>query len=114
MEYAKQPLPTGSGCFAPESLFFFLRRHGFGEFAQLRNLAQRKVQRQTARNADGGLTGVAGDLTGGGHAVAENEVLKHEVAQHHDDLAADGAQQRKAEVFLAAGAEDQRCDHGGL
>lgn len=64
-------------------------------------------------NADGSLTGVARDLAGGGQTVTEDEVLKHEVAENHDDLTADGAQQRKAEVFLAAGAEDQRCDHGG-
>ena len=62
--------------------------------------------------ADGVLRGVARDLCRRGCAIAENEILKHKVAQHHDDLAADGAQQREAKGLFAAGAEDQRRDHG--
>ena len=77
------------------------------------HFVQRKVQCQTANDADGSLSGVACDLSGGSQTVTEDKVLKHEVAQHHHDLTADGAQQREAEALFAAGTENQRCDHGG-
>ena len=93
-------------------IILLICQRGLGEIADLGHFVQRKVQRQTAHDADGSLSGVACDLSGGSQTVTEDKVLKHKVAQHHDDLAADGAQQREAEVLFAAGAEDQRCDHG--
>ena len=60
----------------------------------------------------GAKRNIARELCRRGCAIAENEILKHKVAQHHDDLAADGAQQREAKGLFAAGAEDQRRDHG--
>ena len=60
----------------------------------------------------GAKRNIARELCRRGCAIAENEILKHKVAQHHDDLAADGAQQREAKGLFAAGTEDQRRDHG--
>ena len=60
----------------------------------------------------GAKRNIARELCRRGCAIAENEILKHKVAQHHDDLAADGAQQREAKGLFAAGAKDQRRDHG--
>ena len=73
---------------------------------------QRVVQRKTARDARCALHDVADDLRRRSHTVAEKNGLEHKVAEHHEGLAADRAEQGGAE-FPLGGAENERGDHGG-
>ena len=84
----------------------------------LRQLFQRLTaleyhqQHQTDDHAHSALHQIAGDAGRSAPALAQQQGGVAEVAQHHDDLAADGAQQREAKGLFAAGTEDQRRDHG--